>query len=124
MARTHVLLIEDDMWLADSYWEVLEDRGLDCTTVMTVDEALEVINTTVPDVIVADIMLGDHTVIGLLHELQSYEDTGLVPVIICSSLARSAVHVQEQLHEYGVVEILDKATVTPETLAVTVQEYA
>ena len=124
MTKQQVLLIEDDMWLADSYKEVLEGEGFECTAVTTVDEALDIINTTVPDVIVADVLLGDHTVIGLLHELQSYEDTGLVPVIICSTLAKSAAHLQEQLHEYGVVEILDKATVTPESLAMTVQEYA
>lgn len=124
MAKKTVLLIEDDMWLADSYQEVLSHDGFECVAVTTVDEALEIINTTVPDVIVADVLLGDHTVIGLLHELQSYEDTGLVPVIICSSLAKSAAHLQEQLHEYGVVEILDKATVTPDVLAMTVQEYA
>ena len=81
------------------------------------------IDAAAPDVIVADIMLGDHTVIGLLHELQSYEDTQKIPVIICSSIAKSAAHMQEQLHEYGVVEILGKATVTPESLATAVQEY-
>lgn len=119
----HVLLIEDDMWLADSYRDVLSAAGIECTVVATAEEAMDMIDAGTPDVIVADIMLGDHTVIGLLHELQSYEDTQKIPVIICSSIAKSAAHMQEQLHEYGVVEILDKATVTPESLAMTVQEY-
>lgn len=118
-----ILLIEDDMWLADSYRDVITGSGMECDVVPTAEEAMEIIDTSPPDVIVADIMLGDHTVIGLLHELQSYEDTQKIPVIICSSIAKSAAHMQEQLHEYGVVEILDKATVTPESLAVTVQEY-
>ena len=123
MSTKHVLLIEDDMWLADSYCDVISSRGLDCEAVATADEAMDIIDVRPPDVIVADIMLGDHTVIGLLHELQSYEDTQKIPVIICSSIAKSAAHMQEQLHEYGVVEILDKATVTPESLATTVEEY-
>lgn len=118
-----VLLIEDDMWLADSYRDVLSARHFECDIVATSEEAMEIIDTHAPDVIVADVLLGDHTVISLLHELQSYEDTQKVPVILCTSLAKSAVHLQEQLHEYGVVEILDKATVTPEGLAATVEEY-
>lgn len=123
MSSKHVLLIEDDMWLADSYRDVIAANGMECDVVATAEEAMDIIDATAPDVIVADIMLGDHTVIGLLHELQSYEDTQKIPVIICSSIAKSAVHMQEQLHEYGVVEILDKATVTPESLATTVEEY-
>lgn len=118
-----ILLIEDDMWLADSYRDVISSRGMECEAVPTAEEAMDIIDVRPPDVIVADIMLGDHTVIGLLHELQSYEDTQKIPVIICSSIAKSAAHMQEQLHEYGVVEILDKATVTPESLAETVGEY-
>jgi len=118
-----VLLIEDDMWLADSYKDVIESKGFECNVVVTAEEAIGMIDTKTPDVIVADIMLGDRTVITLLHELQSYDDTQKIPVIICSSIAKSAAHLQDQLHEYGVVEILDKATVTPESLAVTVEEY-
>lgn len=118
-----VLLIEDDMWLADSYRGCLAGKGFECEVVATAEEAMDIIDTRIPDVIVADIMLGDHTVIGLLHELQSYDDTQKIPVIICSSIAKSAALMQEQLHEYGVVEILDKATVTPDGLATTVEEY-
>lgn len=123
MSAKYVLLIEDDMWLADSYRDVIASKSYECDVVATAEEAMDIIDTKVPDVIVADIMLGDHTVIGLLHELQSYDDTQKVPVIICSSVAKSAMNLQEQLHEYGVVEILDKATVTPESLAQTVEEY-
>lgn len=118
-----VLLIEDDMWLADSYRDVMASKGIECEVAATAEDAMDTIDTMIPDVIVADIMLADTTVIGLLHELQSYDDTQKIPVIICSSLAKSAAHLQEQLHEYGVVEILDKATVTPEELATTVEEY-
>lgn len=119
-----VLLVEDDRWLADSYYEVLETKGYKCAVASTVEEALEIVNHAVPQVIIADIMLCDHTAIGLLHELQSYDDTQNVPVIVCSSIAKSVLHVQEQLHEYGVVEILDKATITPDELAKTVEEYS
>lgn len=123
MSSSLVLLIEDDMWLADSYRAVIEERGFACTLVPTAEEAMETINAGIPDAIVADIMLGDRTVITLLHELQSYRDTQHIPVIICSSLAKSAAHVSEQLRAYGVVEILDKSTVTPEILVAAVEEY-
>lgn len=124
MKRKSILLIEDDMWLADSYHDVIVSHGFACNVVVNAEEAMDIIDQDLPVVIVADVMLGDHTVFSLLHELQSYDDTQKIPVIICSSLARSAAHLQEQLHEYGVVEVLDKATVTPEELVTTIEEYS
>ena len=119
-----ILLIEDDHWLADSYQQILAAHGFDCQAVPEANLAMRVIDETKPDVIVADVLLGDQTVVPLLHELQTYEDTRTVPVILCTAIGANTADLTKQLHSYGVVAVLDKATVTPEMLLNTVREYA
>jgi DNA-binding response OmpR family regulator len=118
-----VLLIEDDHWLADSYRQILAANGFTCEVVDEAHLAMRAIDDSMPDVIVADVVLGDHTVVPLLHELQTYEDTRSVPIILCTAINIGADDLTKQLHSYGVVAVLDKATLTPETLLNTVREH-
>lgn len=116
-----VLLIEDDHWLADSYARTLTRSGCAVVRVDSAERAMQAVEESAPDCIVADIMLEGHTIFVLLHELQSYDDTRQIPVIICSNLTHDAV-AAERLHHYGVVRVLDKATVTPDSLELAVKD--
>lgn len=118
-----VLLIEDDPWLAESYRRVMTKNGFEVRVVADADVAMRGLEKGQCDVIVADIMLEGHTVFALLHELQSYDDTATIPVILCSSLSSDGLS-EEKLHEYGVRRVLDKATLTPEQLVNVVGEVA
>lgn len=118
-----ILLVEDDHWLADSYRQILTAHGHECQMVGGAELAMRAIDDMRPDVIVADVMLGDHTVVPLLHELQTYEDTRHVPIILCTAINIGAEDLTKQLHSYGVVAVLDKATLTPETLLNTLREH-
>lgn len=116
-----VLLIEDDPWLAESYRRVMTKKELEVQVVSGAEEAMKLLEKGHYDVIVADIMLEGHTVVALLHELQSYDDTAKIPVILCSSLVSDAVSLQK-FREYGVKRVLDKATLMPEQLVAVVSE--
>lgn len=118
----YVLLIEDDQWLADSYQVMLRAQGISVRQVSTGHEAMQLIEQDTPSVIVADVLLGDHTSITLFHELQSYEDTRVIPIILCTTLAQTKFS-SAQLKSYGIVEVLDKATLTPEQLTVAVSPF-
>jgi len=118
----NILLIEDDQWLADSYQAMLLSEGFEVMQFATASEAMEAINEQLPDVIVADIMLGDHNTFLLFHELQSHDDTAKIPVIVCTSLASKQLS-RADLKSYGIVEVLDKATLTPDKLALAVREH-
>ena len=118
-----ILLIEDDHWLAESYQQILLASGFECQVVSEAELAMRVIDESPPDVIVADVLLGDHTVVPLLHELQTYEDTRKTPVILCTAINTAGSDLTKQLHSYGVVAVLDKSTLTPELLLNTVREY-
>lgn len=118
----YVLLIEDDQWLADSYQVMLRAQGINVRQVSTGHEAMQLIEKETPAVVVADVLLGDHTSITLFHELQSYEDTRVIPIILCTTLAQTKFS-DAQLKSYGIVAVLDKATLTPEQLLMAVSPY-
>lgn len=118
-----VLILEDDAWLRESYQRVLKRAGYNVVVTSTAHEAIQCIDTMMPSVCIVDILLDGHSALGLLHELQTYNDTQRIPIIICSSLQHPLLDVRK-LHNYGVVSVLEKQTITPETLLRTVNEVA
>lgn len=119
--KKHVLLVEDDHWLADSYKRTLEKEGFEVSSVSDASSAMRMVEDAAPDCIVADVMLEGHTIFALLYELQSYDDTRRIPVVLCSALDYDALK-RNRLHQYGVVKVLDKATLTPDSLDLAVKE--
>lgn len=117
-----ILLIEDDQWLADSLLMALRSRGHKVTHLSTAHEAMDWINKHIPALIIADVLLGDHNTFTLFHELQSYPDTAIIPVIVCTSLDTRQLE-QADMKSYGIVEVLDKATLTPERLLLAVESH-
>lgn len=120
--RPSILLIEDDQWLADSFLAALRSRGHEVTHLSTAHEAMSWIDKHAPGLIVADVLLGDHNTFTLFHELQSYSDTAGIPVIICTGLGQHPFN-KTDLKSYGIVEVLDKATVTPDQLLLSVETH-
>lgn len=112
-----ILLIEDDRWLADSYMDVLEDYDVD--TAVDGHVAMDLIDVNDYELIIADVMLERGLVFDLLHELQSYDDTSQIPVILCTSLAQRIT--LDDVKQYGVIAVLDKATLTPKILSEAVE---
>lgn len=117
-----ILLIEDDQWLADSLLSTLRSRGHEVTQMSTAQEAMAWIDANAPALIVADVLLGDHNTFTLFHELQSYSDTASIPIIICTSLDTRQFEAIDQ-GSYGIVEVLDKATLTPDRLLLSVETH-
>ncbi|HEX8390271.1 MAG TPA: response regulator [Candidatus Saccharimonadales bacterium] len=117
-----ILLIEDDQWLADSYLTVLRSRGHDVTQLSSAFEAMPWIDKYRPALIIADLLLGDHTTLTLLHELQSHTDLAGIPVVVVSQIDQRELDPTDLAH-YGVVESLDKATLTPDRLLMTIEGY-
>lgn len=113
MNRPLILIIESDEWLAEQYQRVL---GVECRTMVAHNAlaAMKLIDKIIPDLIVVDILLTGGTAFALLHELQSYGDTGSIPIILCTNLA-SELSI-ESLRSYGVKVILDKTLMVPSDL--------
>ncbi len=117
--KPHLLLIEDDRWLADSYIHVL-DEEFDIDSAVNGQDAMDLIDVNDYDVVIADVMLERGLVIDLLHELQAYDDTARLPIILCTTLAQQIT--LDDVKAYGVVAVLDKTTLTPKLLREAVED--
>jgi len=111
---TKVLLVEDSKWLAELEAGVLERAGYTVSVVHHALAAIQTIDKNRPDVIILDVLLAGSTAFALLHELQSYGDTGPIPVVLCTNMAEQLS--LDELAPYGVVRIIDKATMRPDDL--------
>ncbi|MDB5180036.1 MAG: response regulator BaeR [Candidatus Saccharibacteria bacterium] len=110
----HVLLVEDDPWLAELEADVLTQAGYEVTHAPHAPSAIAKIDEKQPDVIILDVLLTGSTAFALLHELQSYGDTKAVPIILCTNMADSLK--LEDVKSYGVRRIVDKSTMQPDDL--------
>jgi CheY-like chemotaxis protein len=73
-------------------------------------EAVEALKDGLPDIVFLDILLDGPDGFTVLNELQSYEDTAKIPVVVVSGTNLD----DKDLSEYGVVRILNKNIMTPE----------
>ena len=79
-------------------------------------EAMQGISQQLPDVILLDVLLDGPDGFTFLNELISYQDTARIPVVLISSLDFS----NRNLSHYGVVQVLQKSTMTPEDIQLAV----
>lgn len=108
MSAVKVLLLEDDQWQADVYLAQLRGEGYEVGFADSPHEAMSIIDEFTPDVVIADVLLKGNTIFPLLHELVSYEDTRDLPIVIMTT--ESDLLEGVNLRHYGVVEVIDKAT--------------
>lgn len=116
---SNILLVEDDTWLAELEASVLEAAGHTVRVAPNALEAIEMIDAQLPEVIVLDVLLAGTTAFALLHELQSYGDTGSIPVVLCTNIADQFE--LEKLKNYGVRRIVDKTTAKPDDIVAAVK---
>lgn len=112
MTKTpYVLIVEDDDWLAEQYKRILGEGGIRAESVPHALAAIDAIDTTLPDVIVLDLLLAGPNAFTLLHELRSHTDLAVIPVILCTTSADQIA--EEDIAAYGVRQVLDKSTMLP-----------
>lgn len=112
----NILLVEDDAWLAETQSAVLEKAGYSVRVAPHAPAAIAMVDQALPDAIVLDVLLAGSTAFALLHELQSYADTGEIPIILCTNLAEQFE--LKQLKDYGVKRIVDKTTMHPNDVVI------
>lgn len=115
-----VLIVEDDEWLAEQYVRVLKTADIRADYVPHALAAIDAIDTHPPDILLLDIMLPGPNAFTLLHELQTHSDLSGIPVIVCTNSADQLKDID--LKAYGVVQILDKATMLPGDIVAAVKK--
>ncbi len=116
MSTLNVLIIEDDTWLAEQYSRVITKAGYNAIITPHTLSAIHVIDEVEISAIILDLLLTGSNAFTLIHELQSYGDTGDIPIILCTNLANDIS--LEDLKPYGIKRLLDKSKMIPGDLVV------
>lgn len=119
MSMQSILIVEDDEWLAEQYVRVLTAAGYKVAVTHHALAAIQSIDRVQPKAIILDVLLTGTTAFALLHELQSYGDTGAIPIILCTNLAEELS--LDDLKLYGVKKILDKSKMLPNDLLASIK---
>lgn len=114
------LIVEDDEWLAEQLVRTLMAAGIRSESVAHALGAIDMIDATLPDVIILDVLLAGPNAFALLHELQSHADLASIPVILCTNSADQFSG--EDIAAYGVREVLDKAKMVPDDLVAAIKK--
>lgn len=119
MKSSRILIVEDDEWLAEQFVRVLNKSEFKARAAHNVISAIDLIDKFKPDALVFDVLLTGGTIFTLLHELQTYQDTSKLPIVICTNIAGDLDF--DSLEPYGVRKVLDKSTMRPDDLAAAVR---
>jgi CheY-like chemotaxis protein len=87
----NVLLLEPDTVLARTYMQCLQHVGHIVQICREGQEAIQVLDTFMADVIIMELQLVGHGGVEFLHELRSYPDWQPLPVIINTSVTPQAL---------------------------------
>ena len=82
---THVLVVEDDPWIAWMVADELKDRGCEVRTATDGAEALQQIEENRPDVIVLDLMLPTMHGWDFVEQYQQHTGGTRLPIIVVSA---------------------------------------
>jgi CheY-like chemotaxis protein len=80
----NILLVEPEGVLAEITAFRLELLGYKVEVVESAEDALKSVSTTMPDLIITDLVLNGTTALGLLETLTSREDTKDIPIMVLS----------------------------------------
>ena len=111
--KPKILLIDDDMWQSDIYVNVLKNN-YEIKSTQNLNNAIKLIESWSPQLIIADVLLSGETIFTLLNELQSDVCLGKIPVVIITNIADRLSGVD--LQAYGINDLLDKSKITPQDI--------
>ena len=112
-----VMVVDDDIFFGQLVQDVLEEyQVVLCTDAVM---ALEQLDELTPQAMIIDLLMPAATGFSLIQELISHDDLNKIPLIICSSVASEVD--TEFLQASGVQATLDKNTIQPQDLKLTLK---
>lgn len=121
----HILLIEPDRMLAETYRQSLLTAGHTVTPCASAQAAIIAADQQRPDVVVLELQLIEHSGIEFLYEFRSYTDWHAIPIIVQSQVPIHEFSGNWQLlqKQLGVNQYLYKSHTTLKQLCATVEKY-
>lgn len=105
-----VLIVEDDTYLANAYRVKLTKAGFEVKNAFDGQEALDILQTYTPDIILLDIVMPRKDGFATLEEIKANEKWKNIPVILASNLGQRED--REKGMSLGAVEFFTKTDFT------------
>ena len=109
-----ILMVEDDRFLRRAGAASLRGRGFVVTVAADGKEALEMVRTEIPDLILLDLLMPKVTGLEVLRALRAEEATRKIPVVILTNSSREQD--LAEIKELGVKDYLVKANLSLQEL--------
>lgn len=81
----NALIVDDSSTERKILVSYLQEWGITVTTAESGEEALEKLSGSIPDLIILDVVLPGKSGFEICREIKAGENTGKIPVIICST---------------------------------------
>jgi two-component system, OmpR family, response regulator VicR len=120
MAENKVILIEDDLDLAEIYHLKMQLDGIKAIIVSSPSKAIEILVKEQPDLVLLDIMMPEINGFDLFAQIKKNETIKDIPIYIWSNLAQEKD--KERARNLKVDGYLVKSEYTPADLAKKVKE--
>lgn len=105
-----VLIVEDDTYLANAYRVKLTKAGFEVKNAFDGQEAIDILQTYTPDIILLDIVMPKKDGFTTLEEIKANEKWKNIPVILASNLGQRED--KEKGISLGAVEFFTKTDFT------------
>jgi CheY-like chemotaxis protein len=116
----NILIIEDNTELQALYTEALKARGFGVTSVTSAQQGMTLLQTTVPDLIILDIMLpGGENGFDLLEKMKKDPRLQHIPVFVVTNLDSE----EKTAREIGVVDYIVKTNTPIEQIIEKISTY-
>jgi len=117
-----VLVVEDDRFLLNAYHAKLINAGFDLQTAANGEEALTVLQTFKPDVILLDLVMPRKDGFATLQEIKANDALKDIPVIVATNLGQKED--TQRVMELGAVECIIKSNLSLSDLVKKLQAFA
>lgn len=88
MAKQHILLVEDDAFLASIYAQKLELEGFDVSLATNGEDGLRLAGKDIPDLILLDLVMPKLNGFEVLERLKQDAATKAIPVLVLTNLGQ------------------------------------
>jgi two-component system, NtrC family, response regulator HydG len=104
MTQRRVLIVDDNVELAENMAEILEEEGFGCEMADSGERALELMQTTAFSLVISDIRMAGMSGVDLLRQVnRRWPET---PVVLMTAYARDRV--VQDAHRHGALDVLRK----------------
>jgi DNA-binding response OmpR family regulator len=120
IGKSTILIVEDDEDLSEAYSILFKAEGYDVTSVGDAEQALRLIETKLPDLIVLDMLLPGKSGLDFLDEYAAKYLKSKTKIVVLSNI--DSVIDSNKAYERGVSKYILKSWATPKSLAKIVKE--